>query len=101
MYEQLPALALLYALTLGNMACVAGDASVLTDNPQVQTQAASAQRPNFIPVEGSDLKSKLDAAVKQGRAAAKSSPFWVAYTFDVRPGIAIDPDFAQLSASMN
>lgn len=100
MYEQLSTLALLSALTLGsNVACVSGNASVQNDNPP--PQAAPAQRPNFIPVAGADLKSKLDAAVKQGRAAANRSPFWVAYTFDVRPGIAIDPDIEQFSGSMN
>ena len=98
MYEQLLTLALLSTLTLGNLACVAGNASVQAGNAQAQ---APAERPNFIPVAGADLKSKLDAAAKQGRAAAKSAPFWAAYTFDVRPGIAIDPDIEQFSGSIN
>lgn len=46
-----------------------------------------AQREGFIPVEGTSLKSKLDAAISRGRA---SSPFWAAYSFDVRPGVAVD-----------
>src|ERR1044071_7942505 len=100
MYEQLSTLILLSALTLGSSAaCVPGNASVQSGNPPAQ--ATTAQRQNFIPVAGADLKSKLDAAVKQGRAAAKPSPFWVAYTFDVRPGIAIDPDIEQFNGSMN
>ena len=99
MYEQISTLALLSALTFSNVACVGGDVSALTDN--AQAQAAAAQRPNFTPVAGADLKSKLDAAVKQGRAAANRSPFWVAYTFDVRPGIAIDPDIEQFNGSIN
>ena len=99
MHEHISTLALLFALTLSNLACTAGDASVLADS--AQAQAAAVQRPDFIPVNGADLKSKLDAAVKQGRAAAKPSPFWAAYTFDVRPGIAIDPDFEQFSGNMN
>ncbi|HEX8190083.1 MAG TPA: HEAT repeat domain-containing protein [Pyrinomonadaceae bacterium] len=98
MYEQIPTLALLTALTLSNPVCVPGSASVKAGGAQMQA-ASPAQ--NFIPVAGADLKSKLDAAVKQGRAAPKSAPFWVAYTFDVRPGIAIDPDVEQFSGSMN
>src|SRR4051812_42871633 len=99
MYEQLPTFAILFALMLTNPACVPGAGSLQAGAaPQAQ---ASAQRPDFIAVAGADLRSKLDAAVKQGRAAAKASPFWVAYTFDVRPGIAIDPDFEQFNGSMN
>src|SRR4051812_24451341 len=98
MYEQISTLALLFTLTLTNPACVAGNASVQTGSAQA-TAAAPTQ--NFIPVAGADLKSKLDTAVKQGRAASKPSPFWVAYTFDVRPGIAIDPDIQQFNGSMN
>ena len=98
MYEQIPTLALLFTLMLTNPACVAGSASVQTGSAQA---TAAAPRQDFIPVAGTELKSKLDAAVRQGRAAAKSAPFWVAYTFDVRPGIAIDPDIEQFSGSMN
>ncbi len=98
MYEQISTLALLSLLMLSSPACIPGNASVHAVNAQAGT---ASQRRNFIPVAGADLKSKLDAAVKQGRAAAKSAPFWVAYTFDVRPGIAIDPDIEQFSGSMN
>jgi hypothetical protein len=102
MYEQFPTLALLFALTLTNPACAAAD-SVLADDASAQAGGAqsgpAAQRQNFIPVAGADLKSKLDAAVRTGRAAAKSAPFWVAYTFDVRPGIAIDPDMNQFGGT--
>src|ERR687883_1953282 len=98
MYEQISTLALLFTLMLTNPACLADSASVQAVNAQA---APAAPTQNFIPVAGADFKSKLDAAVKQGRAAAKPSPFWVAYTFDVRPGIAIDPDIEQFSGSMN
>lgn len=50
-----------------------------------------AQREGFIPVEGASLRSKLDAATSQGRA--RQTSFWVAYSFDVRPGVAIDYEF--------
>src|ERR1700755_2989867 len=98
MQEQLSTLALLFALMLTSPACLAGSAAVQSAAAQ-SAPAAPAQ--NFIPVAGADLKSKLDAAVKQGRAASKPSPFWVAYTFDVRPGIAIDPNFDQFNGNMN
>jgi HEAT repeat protein len=98
MYEQISTLALLFVLTFTNPACLAGNASVQAGNAQA---GAAAPKRDFIPVNGADLKSKLDAAVKQGRAAAKPAPFWVAYTFDVRPGIAIDPDIEQFNGSMN
>lgn len=98
MHEQLSTLALLFALMLTSPACVASNIAAQATNAQAQ---AAAPRQDFIPVSGADLKSKLDAAVKQGRAASKPSPFWVAYTFDVRPGIAIDPDIEQFSGNMN
>src|SRR5215213_5077775 len=98
MYEQISTFALLFALMLTNPACVDGSASVQAGD--AQAGAAPARR-DFIPVAGADLKSKLDAAVRTGRAAPRPSPFWVAYTFDVRPGIAIDPDIEQFNGSMN
>ncbi|HEX8088301.1 MAG TPA: hypothetical protein VF762_05580, partial [Blastocatellia bacterium] len=55
------------------------------------TDNSLAQREGFIPVEGASLRSKLDAATSQGRA--KRANFWVAYGFDVRPGVAIDYEF--------
>lgn len=52
--------------------------------------STKAQREGFIPVEGTSLKSKLDAAISRGRASSAGSRFWAAYAFDVRPGVAID-----------
>jgi HEAT repeat protein len=52
------------------------------------TGNSRAQREGFIPVEGTNLKSKIDLAVRQGRA--KQTRFWTAYSFDVRPGVAVD-----------
>lgn len=50
-----------------------------------------AQREGFIPTEGTNLRSKLDLAVRQGRA--KQTRFWTAYSFDVRPGVAVDVEW--------
>src|SRR6185503_3780571 len=49
-----------------------------------------AQREGFIPVEGTSLRQKLDSAISRGRASSGQSRFWAAYSFDVRPGIAVD-----------
>ncbi|HEX6044685.1 MAG TPA: HEAT repeat domain-containing protein [Pyrinomonadaceae bacterium] len=51
---------------------------------------AVGQNRNFTPVEGANLKAKIDAAVVAGRANASNGRFWVAYQFEVRPGVAID-----------
>lgn len=50
-----------------------------------------AQREGFIPTEGTNLRSKLDLAIRQGRA--KQTRFWTAYSFDVRPGVAVDVEW--------
>ena len=52
--------------------------------------AVVAQTKNFTPVEGANLKSKLENAVTQGRANAPGGRFWVGYQFEARPGVAID-----------
>jgi HEAT repeat protein len=52
--------------------------------------AISDQTTRFTPVEGADLKSRLDAAIKQARSRSKQSRFWTAYSFDVRPGVGVD-----------
>jgi HEAT repeats len=58
-------------------------------NVVLGTQAV--QRPEFIPVDGQNLSSRIDAAIKLGRGA--STRFWTAYSFDVRPGVSIDNDW--------
>src|SRR6185295_9582810 len=55
-----------------------------------KTRAISDQTARFTPVEGADLKSRLDAAIKQARSRSKQSRFWTAYSFDVRPGVGVD-----------
>ena len=48
------------------------------------------KKKNFNPVEGANLKEKIDAAIVAGRANAVNGRFWVAYQFEVRPGVAVD-----------
>ena len=51
---------------------------------------AAAQTKSFTPVDGPNLKSKIESAITLGRANAPQGRFWVAYQFEVRPGVAID-----------
>jgi HEAT repeat protein len=67
----------------------------------VSAGIAVAQRDKFINVEGSDLRAKIDAAVKRARASSQSSPFWVAYSFDVRPGVAVDAQLNEFRGTTN
>jgi len=52
---------------------------------------SNAQREGFVAVDGANLRSKVDLAVRQGRA--KQTRFWTAYAFDVRAGVAVDADW--------
>src|SRR5215207_7596390 len=53
---------------------------------------ALGQTRSFTPVEGANLKAKLDGAIVAGKANAPGGRFWVGYQFEVRPGVAIDFD---------
>src|SRR5262245_17225043 len=53
--------------------------------------AEPIQRSGFIPVEGPDLRSRMDAAIRLGRAT--QARYWTAYGFDVRPGVSVDVDW--------
>lgn len=53
---------------------------------------AFQQTKTFIPVDGANLKAKIDAAIVAGRANAVNGRFWVAYQFEVRPAVTIDFD---------
>ena len=61
------------------------------DSGQSLDRAAPAQDPGFIAVSGSDLKARLDGAFKLA-AGSEAKPFWVGYSFAVRPGVAIDTE---------
>ena len=53
--------------------------------------ATIAQNRNFNPVDGANLKAKIDGAVVAGKAAnPPGGRFWVGYQFEVRPGVAVD-----------
>jgi HEAT repeat protein len=51
---------------------------------------AAQQTKNFTPVDGANLKAKIDSAIVQGKASAPTGQFWVGYQFEVRPNVAVD-----------
>lgn len=51
---------------------------------------AAGQTKSFIPVDGANLKAKIDGAIIAGKANATGGRFWVGYQFEARPGVAID-----------
>src|SRR5215203_2195146 len=93
--------AMLLSLAILGIACAGGNramvAAVAVDDLQTQSPATTVQ--SFTPVEGADLMAKLEAA--QTRARARQTPYWSAYTFDVRPGVAVDPSIRDFHGSMN
>jgi hypothetical protein len=50
------------------------------------------QEQGFTPVQGATLQAKAEAAASQA-AAARQTRYWTAYSFDVRPGVAVDVDY--------
>jgi hypothetical protein len=50
------------------------------------------QEQGFTPVQGATLQAKAEAAAAQA-AAARQTRYWTAYSFDVRPGVAVDVDY--------
>jgi len=51
---------------------------------------AAQQTKNFTPVDGANLKAKIDSAIVQGKTSAPTGQFWVGYQFEVRPNVAVD-----------
>jgi HEAT repeat protein len=54
--------------------------------------ALAQQEQSFTPATGATFQAKIDSALAQA-AAARQPRFWTAYSFDVRPGVAVDVDF--------
>ncbi len=64
-----------------------------------QNQPAGTTVQSFTAVEGADLSAQLDAASRRARSG--QAPYWSAYAFDVRPGVAVDPGVHEFHGSMN
>ena len=94
-------------LAVAATACARNASSYSVTNPEeVQTteqstrdQSVTTTLQGFTSVQGADLAARLEAASQQARS--KSGPYWSAYAFDVRPGVAIDPGVREFHGSMN
>src|SRR5438034_2854986 len=73
-------------------------AGVAELTPTEQNQAPASAVQSLTTVEGADLKARLEAASKR---AGRQTPYWSAYSFDVRPGVAVDPTLHEFHGSMN
>lgn len=82
-------------LAIVGIACT--PATATSDDLQTQSPTTTVQ--SFTAVEGADLMARLDAA--KARASSRQSPYWSAYAFDVRSGIAIDPAIREFNGSIN
>jgi HEAT repeat protein len=54
--------------------------------------APGQQEQGFTPVQGATLQAKAEAAATQA-GGARQARYWTAYSFDVRPGVAVDVDY--------
>ena len=81
----------------GNRAATATAVTVAGEDGQTQSATTTVQ--SFTAVEGADLMARLEAA--QTRARTRQTPYWSAYTFDVRSGVAIDPAVREFHGTMN
>jgi len=59
------------------------------------------QKQNFINVEGANLNARLDAAIRIAHSKSSKTPIWTAYSFDVRPGVAVDLDIDNFNGTVN
>ncbi|MDQ3472661.1 MAG: HEAT repeat domain-containing protein [Acidobacteriota bacterium] len=78
---------------------VADAAVTETTEQSTRDQSVAVALQGFTTVEGADLAARLEAAGQ--RARSKSGPYWSAYSFDVRPNVAIDPGVREFHGSMN
>ena len=78
---------------------MAGLLAVGASGDDLKTQSTATTVQSFTTVEGADLMTKLEAAQARGRT--RQTPYWSAYTFDVRPGVAIDPAIREFRGNMN
>ncbi|HEX8119599.1 MAG TPA: hypothetical protein VF521_20160, partial [Pyrinomonadaceae bacterium] len=54
--------------------------------------AEPQQEQGFTPAQGATLQAKAESAQAHA-AAARQTRYWTAYSFDVRPGVAVDVDY--------
>src|ERR1044071_7888437 len=66
----------------------------------VLSAAALGQTKNFTPVDGANLKTKIESAIIAGKASVPNGRFWVGYQFEVRPGVAVDFEIVDSSGGV-
>src|SRR5215208_6021710 len=94
---------MLLILAIVGIACAGGNrtasvTAVAAATDDLQTQSPTTTVQSFTAVEGADLMARLEAA--QAQARSKGTPYWSAYTFDVRPGVAVDPAIRDFHGTM-
>lgn len=60
---------------------------------------AMMQGLGFIQVEGSTLNARFENALAKGRAASGRTPFWIGYSFDLKPGTGVDINITSADGS--
>lgn len=96
---------MLFFIAVIGIACAGGNHSAVVTpvaaaaEDDLKTQSPDTTIQGFTPVEGADLMARLEAA--QTRARSRQTPYWSAYTFDVRPGVAVDPAIREFHGTMN
>jgi len=94
---------MLLFLAIIGIACAggnrAGSVTVAAAADDLPTQSTATTVQSFTAVDGPDLMARLEAA--QARARTKQTPYWSAYTFDVRPGVAVDPNIRDFNGTIN
>lgn len=50
---------------------------------------SGVQLQDFIDVKGPNLNARMESAMKSGLARPQRTPFWIGYSFNVRPGVSI------------
>jgi HEAT repeat protein len=98
---------LMMTVALATLACARGDrvamvsTAVAADAKESveQNQSPATTVQSFTAVTGADLAARLEEAGRRGRGG--QTPYWSAYSFDVRPGVAVDPGIHEFHGSMN
>ena len=91
-------LPVILSLALTLMSCGGTEVKAHVED-DLTTQSTATTVRSFTAVDGADLMTKLDAAQARGRTG--QTPYWSAYSFDVRPGVAIDPEIREFRGNMN
>jgi HEAT repeat protein len=80
-------------VTLVLLLAIGAPSSTLIGTPEwspatsLAAPGAQALQQNFIPVEGGSLRSKMESAVRLGRANARNRQYYVAYQFSQKKGV--------------